>query len=78
MVWLDDAPDEVLALKRFTSEGDQPAVAIVINMGDEASHLPSSWGTDILIASSDDVAVVSVEESDHIVIGPETAVWLRA
>ncbi|MEY2990263.1 MAG: hypothetical protein RLZZ163_1179, partial [Actinomycetota bacterium] len=44
----------------------------------EASHLPSSWGTDILITSSDDVAVVSVEESDHIVIGPETAVWLRA
>jgi alpha-glucosidase len=78
MVWLDDAPDGVLALKRFTDDGDQPAVTIVINMGDEACHLPSSWGTDILVASSDDVAVVSVEESDHIVVGPETAIWLRA
>jgi len=78
MTWLDDAPHDVLALKRFTADADQPSVIVAINMSDDSRHLPSSWGTEVLISSSPDVAAVTVEESEHLVVGPETCVWLRA
>lgn len=78
MEWMDDAPDGVLALRRFTSDGDQPATIIAVNMADEACHLPSSWGTEVVLTSSDDVAAVTVDETEHIVMGPDTTVWLRA
>ncbi len=78
MVWVDDAPEGVLALKRFTNDGDQPSVVIAVNMSEEAQQLPSSWGADALLTSSADVAAVTIDESEHLVIGPETAVWLRA
>ena len=78
MTWMDDAPEEVLALRRFTADADQPSVVVAINMSEEACHLPSQWGTDVLLTSNGDVAAISVDETEHVVLGPETAVWLRA
>jgi alpha-glucosidase len=77
MEWMDDSPEGVLAIRRFTSEPDHPAVLVVINMSDDVAHMPAAWGDVVVLASSDDVARVSVEDSSHIVVGPETAVWLR-
>ena len=78
MQWLDDAPEGVLALRRFTSEAGHPSVNVVINMSEETRHLPEAWGAEVVAASNDDVAVVSVEGDTHLVIGPETAVWIRS
>lgn len=78
MAWMDDAPDEVLAVRRFADDSSEPAVLVVINMGGTPCHLPSEWGTQVLVASGDDVAAVTVDETEHLVLGPETTVWLRS
>jgi alpha-glucosidase len=77
MHWLDDAPEGVLALQRFTAEEGQPSVIVAINMSNAAAHLPSDWGADVLTASSADVVAISEEDSTHLALGAETAVWLR-
>ena len=77
MEWMDGAPEGVLAMRRFTAEPGHPSLAIVINMTEATTHLPSSWGTDIVLASEGDIATLSDDASSHLVMGPETAVWLR-
>jgi len=77
MTWLEDAPDGVLALRRFTEKAGHPGVLVVINMSDDVVHLPSAWGDELLLESSDDVAVITTEDGPHVVLGAETAVWLR-
>jgi len=77
MEWLGDAPSEVLALRRFTDEPGHPSVIVAINMTNDVAHLPAAWGDDVLLTSSDDVASITVDDESHIVVGPETAVWLR-
>jgi alpha-glucosidase len=78
MTWLDDAPEGVLALRRFTEDTGHPGVLVVINISDDVVHLPSVWGDELLLESSDDVAVVTTENGPHVVLGAETAVWLRS
>ena len=46
-------------------------------MTEATTHLPSSWGTDVVLASDPDIATLSDDESSHLVMGPETAVWIR-
>ena len=77
MEWMDGAPEGVLAMRRFTTEPGHPSLTIVINMTEAATPLPSSWGTDVVLASEPDIATVSDDESSHLVMGPETAVWIR-
>lgn len=77
MQWLEGATDGVLAMRRFTSEGGHPSVNVIVNMAEESRHLPAEWGSQVLAASNEDVALVSVEGGTHVVIGPETAIWLR-
>ena len=74
--WLDHLGD-VLAMRRTAPDGS--AVVAIINLNNTVVHLPAEWGTGLLIASSEDVAVMSTDESGtFIAIGPETAAWLRA
>ena len=77
MQWLPSPEPDVLALRRFTEEQGQPSVVVVMNMSDTAIHLPKDWGVDVLVTSGDDVAVIESDEGHHLVIGGETAVWLR-
>ena len=77
MEWMDAAPEGVLAMRRFTAEPGHPSLAIVINTTEATTHLPSKWGTDVVLASDPDIATVSDDESSHLVMGPETAVWIR-
>ena len=77
MEWMDGAPEGVLAMRRFTAEPGHPSIAIVINMTEATSHLPSSWGADVVLASEGDIATLRDDASSHLVMGPETAVWLR-
>ena len=77
MAWLDDSPAGVLALRRFTPDNDQPEVLVVINTTEETTHLPSDYGTDVVVASGLDVAAVSGADGEHLALGPATAVWLR-
>ena len=72
--WLDHMGG-VLAIRRV-AEGSPPVVAL-INLNNATVHLPVDWGTDVLVASSDDVAVMSTESSGaFLAVGPETAAWL--
>ncbi len=77
MEWMDGAPEGVLAMRRFTAEPGHPSLAIVINTTEATTHLPSKWGTDVVLASDPDIATASDDESSHFVMGPETAVWIR-
>ncbi len=85
LAWLD-GPDDVLAFRRDAEDG--ASLACVVNLGTQAATLPAQWGTDLLVASSDDVAVVESGGTDDdadgngsgattLVIGGETAAWIR-
>ena len=65
----------MLAFQR--GQGDSALVA-VINLGDNLVHLPSHFGIEVLATSGDAVAVLDTSDGQHVVIGGETAVWLRA
>ena len=73
LAWLD-TPEGVLA---FSRPSDTSAVIVVLNLTDSPVHLPASWGTDVLVESGDEVAVLDNDGQEHLVIGGETAVWLR-
>lgn len=82
MTWLREDPrgdlsGSLLALRRFTDEPGHPSVLVILNMSEEVVHLPAAWGSDVLLSSNDDVAVVSVDDANHVAMGPETALWLR-
>ena len=73
--WLD-SPQHVLALVR--EPADAAPVISVLNLGATSAVLPAGWGTEVLLASSDDVAVLDTHEgAPGLAIGAETAVWLR-
>jgi alpha-glucosidase len=73
--WLDHM-DDVLALRRI--EPDGTSVVSVINLNNSVVRLPAEWGTDFLVSSSDDVAMVTIDDGgSFIAVGAETAVWLK-
>lgn len=75
--WVDLLSEsEALAVRRGTVDGS--SVVSVINLGEQTLRLPTSLGTEVLVESGEDVAVLSDGEEEYLVIGGETAVWLRA
>lgn len=73
--WLDHA-DGVLSIRRSADDGT--GVISILNLGNNAVRLPAAWGNEVLVASSDDVAAMTTDDdAATIVVGPETAVWLR-
>ena len=75
--WLDAGSPAVLAIRRSAADGT--AVVAVINTGEASAHLPAALGTEVLVESGDAVAVLQDDGgAPALVIGPETAVWLRA
>jgi alpha-glucosidase len=75
LTWLD-APADVLAQQRTAPDGS--SVICVLNLGTTSVRLPASWGTEVLVSSSDDVAVLATDdEAEDVVVGGETALWLR-
>jgi alpha-glucosidase len=74
--WLEHTPD-LLALRRPGTGGASDVIA-VINLGTQTVRLPAEWGTDVLAASTGDVAGLAVDDSGPVLaVGGETAVWLR-
>ena len=69
--------DRATALAYRRPAADGTAVVVVLNLGDATLTLPSSLGTDVLVESGDAVAVLTVDDEEAVVLGPETAVWLR-
>lgn len=68
-------PDDVLAIRRSAVDGS--ATTVVINLGTSAVHLPAEWGVDVMVASSDDVAVLATDDGvESLAVGAETALWL--
>ena len=50
---------------------------MALNLAETTASLPTEWGTDLLVASSGDVAAMSIDGADAgLVIGGETCVWL--
>jgi alpha-glucosidase len=74
--WLDDPAADVLALRRTAEDGS--SVISVINLNNSVVRIPPAWGSTLLVASSDDVAIVSTDDGvSFIAVGPETALWLK-
>ncbi len=59
MRWLDSGFADVLALERFTPEGEDPSVLVVVNTSECSVTLPTEWGIDLLVTSGPEVAVVN-------------------
>ena len=81
LLWLADAPAGVLAFSREDAGG--ASLVCALNLETTTAVLPAAWGSSVVIATSDDVAEVAAgdDEADAattVVIGGETAVWLRA
>lgn len=75
MEWLDNPEADVLALRRTGPDGS--SVVAVVNLNNSIVRIPAVWGTTLLVASSDDVAIVSTDDGTQFVaVGPETALWL--
>lgn len=74
LVW-DVSDSGVLS---FVRTSDHTNVRCVLNTTDTAIHLPTTMGTDVLMASGPDVAEITEDAEGHLVIGANTAVWLRA
>ena len=73
--WLP-APEHVLAAQRTAPDGS--AVISILNLAETAAVLPAAWGTDVVLASDDDVAELDIDDGEiSLAIGSETAVWLR-
>lgn len=73
--WLDHMGD-VLAFRRTAPDGS--SVVSILNLNDATVHLPANWGSEVLISSSDDVALLNTGGEDVLAVGAETALWLRA
>jgi alpha-glucosidase len=73
--WLDHMSD-VLAFRRVAPDGS--SIVSIINLNDATVHLPAGWGSEVLISSSDDVAMLNTGGEDVLVVGAETALWLKA
>lgn len=73
LTWL--STDHDLLVHRRGEGSD--AIISVLNMSDHPAELPAAWGTDVLLGSNPDVAVLHGAEGDVLALGGETAVWLR-
>ena len=75
MEWIAGLDPTALAYRRPAADGT--GVVVVLNLGEGTLTLPAALGTDVLVESGDAVAVLTVDDEEVVVLGPETAVWLR-
>ena len=75
MAWVVSPDEDVLIMER--TRGGAPTIIAALNVSERTVHLDPELGAEVLIASSDDVAVVTTDEATRVVLGPETAIWLR-
>jgi alpha-glucosidase len=62
----------------YTRPHPQLPLTCVLNTGVDNLTLPPDLGVEILQASGPDVAIVDSGDGEHLVVGPETAIWIRA
>jgi len=76
LAWLD-VDGDALAFRRTAADGG--TVTCVLNLSETSLRLPVAWGTDVLLASSDDVAALATDDgAEELVLGSETALWLTS
>jgi alpha-glucosidase len=76
MTWL--ARGATLLVIERTSEVGEP-VRCAFNLGSTSASLDPGWGTTLLAASGDAVAVIEEQDAQPcLVLGPDTAAWFRA
>ena len=79
LTWLPELADEPSALGIRRTAPDGSSVRVIINLGEANLRLAPSLGIEVIVESSEMVAVVSEDPASEprLVVGPETAVWLR-
>jgi len=83
MTWLPEFADVPSALGLRRSDDAGCAVDVIVNLAERSLELPTSLGTAVLVASSEQVAILDGNGTDgqdvpRLVIGPSTCVWLQA
>lgn len=81
MSWLPELEDSptCLGIRRVGDDGS--IVDVIVNLGTEPFTLPPSLGVDVIVASSEEVAVlqegsIQAGAEPRLAIGPQTCVWL--
>jgi hypothetical protein len=77
--WLPELEGEPAALGIRRTADDGSSVLAIINLGEANLRLAPSLGIEVIVESGEMVAVVSEDPTSEprLVVGPETAVWLR-
>ena len=77
--WLPELEGEPAALGIRRTAADGSSALAIINLGEANLRLATSLGIEVIVESSEMVAVVSEDPASEprLVVGPETAVWLR-
>lgn len=66
--------DSILAYRR---PHPVSPLTCIVNTAGGVWNVPHSFGTQVLVASGPEVAVVDSGDGEHLVLGPETSVWVR-
>lgn len=77
LVWRMDTIDCGPEVLIYTRPHPQLPLTCVLNTSDQNISLPVELGTEVLVASGPEVAVIDSGDGEHLVVGPETAIWLR-
>jgi len=71
------ADNSILAYRRPHPSHPLTCLMNTWNTDGDVWTVPPGFGTDVLVASGPKVAVVDSGDGEHLVIGPETCVWVR-
>ena len=76
LTWLD-VDGDALAFQRAAADGS--TVTCVLNLSESTLRLPAAWGREVLLGSTDDVAVLATDDgAEELVLGSETALWITS
>ena len=76
LTWLD-VDGDALAFQRAAADGS--TVTCVLNLSESTLRLPTAWGSEVLLGSTDDVAVLATDDgAEELVLGSETALWITS
>lgn len=77
LIWRNNELSDPAGVLIYTRPHPQLPLTCVLNTRDTHVELPVNLGAEILLASGPEVAVLDSGQGEHVVVGPETAVWLR-
>jgi len=78
LIWRTQDIGDPYGVLVYTRPHPELPLTCVLNTSDHNITLPAFLGTELLQSSGPEVAVMDSGDGEHLVVGPETAIWIRA